>query len=394
MSWSAISPSNIALIKYMGKMASASNQSSEKTLSEQTTAQKKASANSLQTDQLQKAPETTFSQYLHIPIDLGSHLSKSDEEILWFQNLALHPNMSYTLKHFVTKVQIEKSHYKDSWKPFKEDPFINKKLYHSSKPIHLDPSLSQSEQKKFLDFFQFLKRFFLIPGYYTISSQNNFPKAIGSASSASSFSALALAAYRLAKEKSSLTTDKFKSIKAQELAHLSRVGSGSSCRSLFAPWCLWEGYKIHSFECSWNHLLHQFIIVSDKDKKISSTIAHQRVKTSPLFTQRVNRANKRLLALKAALNLEDWRNCFQICYEEFLDIHSLFESSKPPFSYKTEETQKVLNCIVNFWKKYQDGPLITMDAGSNVHLLYRKDQKKDRDEISQQLSEFIILSSP
>ena len=353
----------------------------------------KKSTVSVEAEQLQQTPETTFSQYLHIPVDLGSHLDKADEEALWFKNLAANASLSYTLKHFITTVQITASSHKDTWKPFPEDLFKNKKLYHSSKPISSDSLLSQSEQKKFLDFFQFLKRFFLIPGYYTIFSQNNFPKSIGSASSASSFSALTLATYKLAKEKSSLKDDKLRSIKTQELAHLSRIGSGSSCRSLFAPWCFWDGYKIHSFECSWNQLSHQFIISNSKDKKVSSTMAHQRIKTSPQFQQRMERANKRMLALKASLNLEDWKKCFQTCYEEFLDIHSLFESSQPPFSYKTDGTQKILNSVIQFWKEHQDGPLITMDAGPNIHLLYRPDQKQQKEEISQQLSEFTILSS-
>ena len=353
----------------------------------------KSSVGVVKAEQLQQSPETTFSQYLHIPIDLADHLSKADEEAFWFKNLAINSSLSYTLKHFVTAVQIEAGSHKDSWKPFKENLFKNKKLYHSSKSLSVDTSLSQAEQKKFLDFFKFLKRFFLIPGHYTISSQNNFLKSIGSASSASCFSALTLAVYKLAKEKSSLAQDKLKKIKAQELAHLSRVGSGSAGRSLFAPWCLWEGYKIHSFESSWNRFLHQLVIVDFKDKNISSTTAHQKIETSPQFAQRADRADKRLVALKASLNLEDWKKSFQICYEEFLDIHSLFESSKPPFSYKTEQTQKILKYIIHFWKKYHDGPLITMDAGPNVHLLYRRDQKQYREEISQQLSGFTILSS-
>ena len=145
-------------------------------------------------------------------------------------------------------------------------------------------------------------------------------------------------------------------IKAQELAHLSRIGSGSSCRSLFSPWCLWEGYKIHSFECSWNRFLHQLVIVDNKNKNISSTTAHQRVETSPHFAKRAERANKRLVALKASLNLEDWRQSFQIGWKEFLDLHSLFESSQPPFSYKTEGTQRVLDLTDQFWREHKRRP--------------------------------------
>ena len=366
----------------MGKLKH-SNQVTEKSFDKKT----------FKADQLQKSPETTFSEYLHIPVDLVSHLSKKDEEIFWFKNLAINSNLSYTLKHFVTAVQIEAASHKDSWKAFKEDPFKNKKFYHSSKKLPIESALSQAEQKKFLDFFKFLKRFFLIPGYYTLSSQNNFPRSIGAASSASCFSALTLAVYKLAREKTNLEKDKFRRIKAQELAHLSRVGSGSACRSFFEPWCLWEGYKIHTFSCSWNRLLHQLVIVDNQNKKVSSTKAHQKIETSPQFSNRANRANKRLIALKASFNLADWKSCFKTCYEEFLDIHSLFESSKPPFTYKTKDTQKILECIIQYWKKYQDGPLITMDAGPNIHLLYRSNQKQCREEISQQLSDFTVLSS-
>ncbi|MCY4322035.1 MAG: hypothetical protein OXC37_06520 [Bdellovibrionaceae bacterium] len=382
MSWSAVSPSNIAFIKYMGKISHPCNQPDEKSPEE-----------ALHFEQLQKSPETTLSEYLHIPIDLASHLSKEDEELFWFKNFAINSSLSYTLKHFVTSVHIESSQYKDSWEPYKENPFKNKNLYRSSKNLSMDFFLSNVEQRKFLNFFQFLKRFFMISGYYTISSQNNFPKSIGSASSASSFSALTLAVYKLAREKSSLPPDKFKQIKVQELAHLSRVGSGSACRSLFSPWCLWEGYKINSLEYSWNHLLHQLILIDSKNKKISSTKAHHKIETSPQFLKRADRANKRLLALKASLNLEDWKTSFKICYEEFLDIHSLFESSKPPFSYRVKQTQKVLDYITQFWEKYKDGPLVTMDAGSNIHLFYRENQSKHREQILQDLSDFTILSS-
>ena len=37
--------------------------------------------------------------------------------------------------------------------------------------------------------------------------------------------------------------------------------------------------------------------------------------------------------------------------------------------------------LENFWHKNKDGPIITMDAGPNIHLLFRQDQKKMCDEI-------------
>ena len=61
-------------------------------------------------------------------------------------------------------------------------------------------------------------------------------------------------------------------------------------------------------------------------------------------------------------------------------MHSLFETAKPPFKYKKDTTQKVLNCVKDYWKKNDEGPLVTMDAGANIHLLYRPDQKDQREK--------------
>ncbi|MBC6416046.1 MAG: hypothetical protein GDA46_06640 [Bdellovibrionales bacterium] len=375
MTWSAIAPSNLALIKYMGKKDFP--ESSQKAV----------------LDSLQNKPESTFSNYLYIPLTLLKHLTSELEDRFWFENMSLNPSLSWTLSHFISQVKIEESFERDTWKAFENNVFEKKKLYQSSHKLNFKFKLSLKEQKRFLDFFYFLKKALKIPGYYQISSQNNFPKSTGIASSSSSFSALTMATYKLALDKSLLEKDKFRLIKKQFLAHLSRVGSGSSCRSFFSPWCLWDNYKIYSFETPFSSLSHQLILIELTDKKISSSLAHQRVKTSSQFSSRAERAFERLNSLKTSFNLKDWSSCFSIVKEEFLDMHSLFESSLPAFSYQNEHSQKVIDFIKDFWKKRKDGPLMTMDAGSNVHLLYRKDQKNMRVEILKSLSEFNILTS-
>jgi diphosphomevalonate decarboxylase len=66
----------------------------------------------------------------------------------------------------------------------------------------------------------------------------------------------------------------------------------------------------------------------------------------------------------------------QIVWDEFIDMHRLFETSQPAFSYMTDASKKVLEDCQGMWNKWQDGPLVTMDAGANVHMLFRNDQKK------------------
>ena len=345
MIWEATSPSNLALIKYMGKK---------------------------------------------------TELKK--------KNIPLNPSLSWTLNHFLTKVSLTKNQEEeDRWCPYKVAPFYfdsqlvylrdSKKIcYRSSQNRELKTSLSTEDQNKFLDFFKFLKQEFFITGSYLINSANNFPLSIGAASSASSFSALTLATYRLAQNHSS-RKEFISRLTKKDLSRLSRVGSGSSCRSFFSPWSYWVGEFAQDYSCSFEDLIHQLVVVDSSIKSVSSSGAHKQVLTSPHFKNRVLRAEKRCLHLKQALDSKNWKKIFEISWDEFVDMHQLFETSSTPFKYKQAASDSILNQLKSFWEVRGDGPIVTMDAGANIHLLYRKDQKKTRQEIERMLAKHLILSS-
>ena len=56
-------------------------------------------------------------------------------------------------------------------------------------------------------------------------------------------------------------------------------------------------------------------------------------------------------------------------------MHTLFATSSDAFNYITPQSQELLNQLQDFWHRHGDGPLVTMDAGPNIHLLYRMDQR-------------------
>ena len=85
---------------------------------------------------------------------------------------------------------------------------------------------------------------------------------------------------------------------------------------------------------------------------------------------------------------EMWRRAFEIVWAEFWDMHALFETAKPPFGYMTSQSMRVLTDVRHIWEKYQDGPLATMDAGANVHLLYREDQMNLLQEMAAVLKKY------
>ena len=69
-------------------------------------------------------------------------------------------------------------------------------------------------------------------------------------------------------------------------------------------------------------------------------------------------------------------------------MQSLFETSNPSFGYMTSGSMEILNMGKYCWEAYDDGPLITMDAGPNVHFLWRREQK---DLANQLIGQFVGL---
>jgi diphosphomevalonate decarboxylase len=168
-------------------------------------------------------------------------------------------------------------------------------------------------------------------------------------------------------------------IELAEQSRLSRQGSGSSCRSFLppGPFGARTGAKGAHIDVNLDHAV---IIVEDRAKDVSSSDAHVRVTTSRLFEGRKRRAEERLEQFTSALHSGDWKQAYQIAWAEFWDMHALFETSVPHFGYMQPGTIEALNHLRGIWTKTGDGPIVTMDAGANVHVLLRQDQRTDAKE--------------
>lgn len=308
-------------------------------------------------------------------------------------NRPISPSLSYTLDRLFSIVQVSPiSESIDRFEPLTKTKW-EKITTELNKPIKTFFPFTGSPNaiRRFLKFFQFLKKTFHVSGSYLIQSGNSFPANIGAASSASSFCALTQATYQMAKKRST-QKDFVQSLSPTDLSTLSRQGSGSSCRSFFRPWALWKDQYAELVQLPFPRLIHHLVIINSQQKKVSSSIAHECVRTSPLFQDRINRARQRLSDLLIALKNKNWKQCFQISFDEFQDLHQLYETASPPIYYKEKASDQIIQTVQELWKKKQDGPLITMDAGSAVHLLYRPDQKQIAQELFSQLSQkFDIL---
>jgi diphosphomevalonate decarboxylase len=299
-------------------------------------------------------------------IALIKYMGKSNEQL----NLPSNASFSYTLKHLNSTVELELTDdLNDQWQPFQSSNI----------------NLAENEQKRFLKHLNLLKKYFNCEQHFIIRSVNNFPAACGLASSASSFAALTQCA-------ANAFTDLLPDISANlnttthTLASLSRLGSGSSCRSFYDTWAIWRADNTEAIILPYSNLIHHTVVVNKNKKTISSSEAHRKVMTSELFHGRPDRAEKRLHQLIQFLAQQNWYSAYQICWQEFWDMHSLFETCAEPFSYFVPDSLVVLNYLREFWKSNQDGPLVTMDAGPNIHLLFRADQSNMINQMNQELN--------
>jgi len=292
-------------------------------------------------------------------IALIKYMGKSDANV----NQPTNSSFSYTLESLRSFVEISlSSEQVDEWAPLKRESLQ-------------DIEMSETAIARYLKHFSNLKSRWGIKGCYLVRSANNFPGDCGLASSASSFAALTLASARLAEHYG------HEALHTVDLAELSRQGSGSSCRSFFGPWVLWSGSSIRPMEMPFGRLQHLVVVASSEKKQVASSQAHQRVLTSPLFEGRPARAEARLAQLLMAFRQEQWSELFNIVWSEFWDMHALFETSRPPFGYFEAATSEILSELRKLWLNSKDGPLVTMDAGANVHLLFREDQGELRQQI-------------
>lgn len=247
------------------------------------------------------------------------------------------------------------------------------------------PKLTRAGEEKFLLHFaramerapDLLRTFGLAaresPEHVEIRTSNTFPAAAGIASSASSFAALTLATVAfLARE-----TGEFRARYARDsglrraLAAISREGSGSSCRSFEGPFVTWDEDRAENVASALRPLSDLVVVVSAAEKTVGSTEAHRRVRTSPHWEGRPLRAANRHLDLTKAIGSGNFGGLTEIAEAEFRDMHQLFETSVPSFSYFAPGTSEVLDFLEG-----ETGIAVTMDAGPNVHVIVAQSEEE------------------
>lgn len=216
--------------------------------------------------------------------------------------------------------------------------------------------------------------------HFTIDTQNTFPHSSGIASSASGMAALAMNFMSLEKTlRPDMTDDYF----YQKASFLARLGSGSACRSIKGSIVAWgeqqhiEGssdlfgvafpYPVHGI---FNNYQDTILLVDKGEKEVSSTVGHDLMHNHPFAATRFAQAHENLDKLKAVFEEGNLDEFIAIVESEALTLHAMMMTSMPYFILMKPNTLQIINAIWKFRKETQTPVCFTLDAGSNVHVLY------------------------
>lgn len=281
--------------------------------------------------------------------------------------LPRNPSVSFTLKHAVTTMKMEVFAKVEGGLSL-EFLFENKE--------------NQKFQDKILKYLEKEKKLFpwLERVHLKISSTNTFPHSSGIASSASSMSALCLCL--LSVDEALSGNERSESEFFKFASEMSRLASGSAGRSVYSTMASWGETK--TIRGSSNHYATEFedlhpyfhdycdsiLIVSAKEKSVSSRAGHSLMENHPYKEARYAQATENMNALVNVLKAGDMNRFVDIVEEEALCLHALMMSSRPSFILLQPESLTLIEKIREFRAETQIPACFTIDAGPNIHLLY------------------------
>ena len=227
---------------------------------------------------------------------------------------------------------------------------------------------------------------FLVDFELVFQSENNFPHSTGIASSASSMAALALCLVSMEEvvNQQKLLKDDF----FRRASYIARLGSGSASRSVFGGLVTWGKIPFidHSTdeyatplhfpeESRLNQLRDIILIVSTKEKSVSSSSGHSLMNDHPYREGRKAQANSNLRKMVDAIRNNDYQAIASISENEALSLHALLMTSSPDGLLLKGNTLHLIEEIKKFRNKTGFDLFFTIDAGPNLHLIYYEDQR-------------------
>ena len=119
------------------------------------------------------------------------------------------------------------------------------------------------------------------------------------------------------------------------------------------------------------------LLIDKGVKSVSSTVGHGLMKDHPFAKQRFKQANEHVAEMKDILQNGDLKRFGEILESEALTLHAMMMTSTPYYILMKPGTVKVLDAVKEYRAETGRNLFFTLDAGANVHLLYPKSEAKE-----------------
>lgn len=287
--------------------------------------------------------------------------------------IPMNPSLSMTLSNCFSKIKVSYQ-----FEILKNDNIHFSLLFEGKREVSFESKLSI-----FLDrikvYCPYLLNLKLI-----IESSNSFPHSSGIASSASFYSALSLSIMDIEKHLNPEIDDEFFLKKA---SFLSRLGSGSACRSIMGPVSLWGSSELFIDSNDFHAIkypnkinsvfkgINDTVLIVDKGKKnVSSSLGHELMKNHSFSNDRIKQAHNNLFRIKNALENGNYDMFIEIVEMEALTLHAMMMTSNPYFILMKPNTLQIINEVWRYRIENHSKICFTLDAGANIHLLYPQNE--------------------
>jgi diphosphomevalonate decarboxylase len=176
----------------------------------------------------------------------------------------------------------------------------------------------------------------------------------------------------------------------KKASFLARLGSGSACRSIKGNVVVWGNHKnikgsSDLFGVEFPNKIHDnfrnyqdtILLVDKGEKQVSSTVGHDLMHGHPFAEKRFTQAHENLDALIKIFESGNLTEFIKIVESEALTLHAMMMTSLPYFILMKPNTLEIINAIWKFRNETQIPVCFTLDAGANVHVLYPEDVKEE-----------------
>ncbi|MEA1785557.1 diphosphomevalonate decarboxylase [Arenibacter sp. GZD96] len=287
------------------------------------------------------------------------------------------PSLSFTLDTCVTTTSVSYTKLKNPRNDFSFDFLFEGKPKPDFEP-KIKLFFSRIEP-----YSPFLKDYHLV-----ITTSNSFPHSSGIASSASGMAALSLCIMAMERE---FYPDMEPEYFTKKASFLSRLGSGSACRSIQGGVIHWGQHQeilgsSDRYAIPYPFLIHKvfadyqdtILLVDKGQKQVSSSLGHDLMLNHPYAKSRFLQAHENITRLQAVFKDGNLDKFIEIVESEALTLHAMMMTANPYFMLMRPHTLEIISRIWTFRKATRTPVCFTLDAGANVHLLY---PKKNQNEI-------------